>query len=287
MICDMIKVIKVSKSTYFYNVAKYNQKDKDFELKADIIRIFNEHKARYGYRRVRLQLLNEGTSVSQNKVKRIMKELGLKAKVTAKKYKSYKGTVGEKFNNLLLDKVCDPNKLTYTFKRNFTTTNVNQKWATDVSQFTTQYGKIFLSALIDICSRDIVAYTISTSPTFEHVYSMMVNALKKHKNVNDLILHSDQGWQYQMFRFTSLLKSKNIKQSMSRKGNCLDNSHIENFFGIMKKEMFYGYEKNFTSLEHCIQEMKSYIKYYNEKRIIERLGGVSPKSYRQKINDKL
>ena len=110
---------------------------------------------------------------------------------------------------------------------------------------------------------------------------MLDKAFEKYEKLDGLIFHSDQGWQYQMSYFQKRLKEKGIIQSMSRKGNCLDNSLMENFFGIMKNEMFYGREYEFESLDQLEQEMIKYIEYYNKDRITVKLKGLSPINYRQ------
>jgi transposase InsO family protein len=109
---------------------------------------------------------------------------------------------------------------------------------------------------------------------------MLEEAFSKYKSLKGLILHSDQGWQYQMHHYSEELKRKGIIQSMSRKGNCLDNSIVENFFGIMKNEMFYGYQYTFKTLEQLEQAILKYIDYYNNERITTKLKGLSPSQYR-------
>lgn len=134
----------------------------------------------------------------------------------------------------------------------------------------------------DVISFDlrIQEYKISKRPILKQVLDMVEDATRKIKETKGIILHSDQGWQYQNKRYQKLLKEKGIIQSMSRKGNCLDNAVIENFFGLLKSELFYL--KKFKSVEDFIKELKSYIKYYNTKRIKIKLKGLSPVEYRTK-----
>ena len=127
---------------------------------------------------------------------------------------------------------------------------------------------------------EIISYKISKRPILKQVLDMVKDATRKIKETKGIILHSDQGWQYQNRRYQELLKEKGIIQSMSRKGNCLDNAVIENFFGLLKSELFYL--KKFKSVEDFIKELKSYIKYYNTKRIKIKLKGLSPVEYRTK-----
>ena len=126
--------------------------------------------------------------------------------------------------------------------------------------------------------QSIISYDISTSPDFNQTKRMIDSAFKQYPNLEGLIFHSDQGWQYQHKTYQKWLKDKGIKQSFSRKGNCMDNSPMENFFGIMKNEMYYGYTYN--SKEELLTAMKEYIAYYNNERINIKRKGLSPLAYR-------
>ena len=192
------------------------------------------------------------------------------------KYKSYKGDMNGTCKNLLLDKKVDEVNHKTTYERNFKTTGCNQKWATDVSEFHISAGKLYLSPIIDMHNGEIVSFDISSNPNYVQITNMLKQAFSKYTNLDGLIMHSDQGWQYQMQHYHQALNEKGILQSMSRKGNCLDNSVMENFFGKMKNEMFYGHEYEFKSLEHLKKEMEEYIAYYNEKRIQVKLKGLTP-----------
>jgi transposase InsO family protein len=209
-----------------------------------------------------------------------MKVLGLFGITPKAKYKSYKGDMNGIVKNLLLDKKVDEVNHKTTYERNFKTTGCNQKWATDVSEFHISAGKLYLSPIIDIHNGEIVSFDISINPNYVQITNMLDQAFSRFDNLEGLIMHSDQGWQYQMQHYHKSLKDKGILQSMSRKGNCLDNSVIENFFGKMKNEMFYGREYEFESLEHLKKEMEEYITYYNEKRIKVKLKGLTPLQYR-------
>ena len=206
--------------------------------------------------------------------------LGLYAKKPRVKYKSYKGDMNGTVKNLLLDKEVDEATEKVTYKRNFTTTVCNQKWTTDVSEFHISAGKLYLSPILDMHNGEIISYDISNSPNYRQIANMLDYAFSKYDNLEGLIMHSDQGWQYQMRHYHQTLKDKGVHQSMSRKGNCLDNSLMENFFGIMKNEMFYGHESEFKTLEELKKAMDDYIIYYNEKRIKLKLKGMSPAQYR-------
>ena len=163
-------------------------------------------------------------------------------------------------------------------ERNFATNAPNRKWAIDVTQINIGSAKLYLSPILDMYNGEIISYNISTSPNLEQIYDMLDKAFAKFDCLDGLILHSDQGWQYQHYGYRKRLEDNNIIQSMSRKGNCLDNSMMENFFGIMKSELLYV--EKFDSPQAFIKALVEYIEYYNNKRIKSRLKGKSPVQYR-------
>jgi len=201
------------------------KRDKYSLTKETITAICRENRGRYGYRRVTGELHQRGILLNHKTVQRLMKELGLVCRVRMKKYHSYKGEVGRIAPNLI--------------ERNFEAEKPNQKWVTDVTEFSLFGQKLYLSPILDLCSRDIVSYTISDRPVLSMVTEMLDKALEKLPNGTSLILHSDQGWQYQHKQYQRMLKVRGIHQSMSRRGNCLDNAVIENFFGLLKSELLY------------------------------------------------
>lgn len=176
-------------------------------------RIYHKNEGNYGYRRITLEL-RATMIVNHKRVQSIMQKLGLKGKCKRRKYCSYRGEVGKVAENLL--------------QRNFKATAPNEKWVTDVSEFKCDEGKLYLSPIKDLFNGEIIAYDLADSPNFEQVTRMMNQAILKLNGATP-ILHSDQGWQYQMEGYQNLLKERGIKQSMSRKGNCLDNSAMESF----------------------------------------------------------
>ena len=276
----LLDISGLKRSTYYYTLNKLDKDTKNDDIMNTIIDIYYTHKARYGYRRITLELINRGYIVNHKKVKRLMSKMGLYARTPKAKYKSYKGDMNGTVKNLLLDKVIDEvNHKTY-YERNFKTERCNEIWSTDVSEFHIAAGKLYLSPILDLHNREIVSYNISTSPNYEQIKDMLAKAFNKYKDLKGLILTSDQGWQYQMQEYHIALEEKGIIQSMSRKGNCLDNSPMENFFGKMKNEMFYGYEYTFNTLEELKKEMENYISYYNNQRITEKLKGLTPVEYR-------
>ena len=138
--------------------------------------------------------------------------------------------------------------------------------------------KMYLSPILDMYNGEIIRYEISGRPVLGQVLRMLDNAFAKIPDNTNLIFHSDQGWQYQHKTYQKRLKDKGIRQSMSRKGNCLDNSIMENFFGLLKSELLYLRE--FDSMEEFRIELERYIDYYNNKRIKAKLKGLSPVQYR-------
>ena len=253
---------------------------KNDDIMNTIIDIYYQHKGRYGYRRITLELHNKGIQINHKKVKRLMSRMGLYGITPKAKYKSYKGDMNGVVKNQLLNKVVDgENHKTY-YERDFKTSKCNEKWTIDVSEFHIAAGKLYLSPILDIHNREIISYSISKSPNFDQTKEMLSQAFEKYPNLKGLIFHSDQGWQYQMNAYHIELNEKEIIQSMSRKGNCYDNSPMENFFGIMKREMFYGHEYEFQTLEELRIAMEEYIEYYNTQRITTKLKGLTPVQYR-------
>jgi putative transposase len=252
------------RSSYYYYEKRSCLNDKYKEVKDLIKDIYHRHKGRLGYRRITMAIKQTGIVINHKTVLRLMKVLGLKSLIRLKRYKSYKGEQGKIAPNIL--------------QRNFKATRPNEKWATDVTEFNVSGNKLYLSPIIDLFNGEIISYELSERPNFAQIVTMLKKSFKKLPNKTDLILHSDQGWQYQMKQYQSLLKEKGIKQSMSRKGNCLDNAIIENFFGILKSELFYL--KKDKSINELKNEIKEYINYYNNERIKLNLKGMSPIQYR-------
>ena len=264
------------RSDYYYWKNRIDPDTKNSDLMDAITTIYTDNHKRYGYRRITLQLKNEGWSVNHKAVKRLMSKLKLYGITPRAKYKSYKGDFNGTVDNKLLYKKVDTKRHRTEYIRDFSTTDVNEKWTTDVSEFHIAAGKLYLSPILDMHNREIVSYNISRSPSYVQIKDMLNKAFNKYDDLSNLIFHSDQGWQYQMHHYHKVLKEKGISQSMSRKGNCLDNSPMENFFGKMKNEMFYGHEFEFETLEQLQKAMEEYIDYYNNERIQVKLKGLTP-----------
>ena len=260
----LLNCLHMARSSFYYYVKQSGHADKYGEIKAMIQSLYHKHKGRYGYRRITLVLRQQGQIINHKTIFRLMQTLKLKSIIRVKKYKSYRGEQGKIVPNIL--------------NRAFKAEKPNQKWATDVTEFNVSGKKLYLSPVIDLYNQEIISYDISESPNFKNVMTMLNNALKKVNTSQSLILHSDQGWQYQMKQYQYSLKQKGITQSMSRKGNCLDNAIIENFFGILKSELFYL--KKYESINQLKKEIGDYINYYNNDRIKLNLNGMSPIQYR-------
>lgn len=263
----LIKVADIPRSTYYYWEKRLNREDKYSAVKAAIQSIYHEHKGRYGYRRITKELKKLGFFHNPKTINRLMNEMGLKCLVRLKKYRSYKGNVGRIAPNIL--------------QRDFKAEKMNQKWVTDVTEFHLFGEKRYLSPILDLCNGEIISYKVMKRPVYKLVGDMLDQAVKRLKSEDKVILHSDQGWHYQMKKYQRTLKEHGIRQSMSRKGNCLDNAVIENFFGLLKSELLYLQE--FKSIEHFEKELDAYIHYYNHKRMKTKLKDLSPVQYRTQI----
>ena len=254
----------LARSTYYYYL-KHQNTDKYGREKQEILNIFNANKGRYGYRRILIAMRNKGYEINHKTVLKLMNSLGLKGKQRKNdRYHSYKGTIGKVADNLL--------------KRDFHAEKPFEKLTTDVTQFNVCDSKVYLSPVLDLFNNEVVSYSVSTSPNLEQIREMLNGLFEKLPADAKPIFHSDQGWQYQHAEYQRLLTEHNITQSMSRKGNCMDNGAMENFFGRLKVEMFYG--EKFESVNAFIDELKKYIHYYNNERISLKLKGMSPVQYR-------
>ena len=257
----------MARSTFYYHLKALGRADRYEVEKKRICEIFHESKGRYGYRRVTMQLHNEGIAINHKTVERLMKEQGLKCLMRKKRYRSYKGTIGKIAPNVL--------------NRDFKADRPYQKLVTDVSQITIGDKKSFLSPVLDLFNGEVLGYDISDRADLSQINNMpdeVFTITDKQPEDRGTILHSDQGWQYQHKSYQDALQKHGIKQSMSRKGNCLDNSVIENFFGLMKSELLYA--NNYKSMELFKKDLKDYIEWYNNKRIKMKLKGMSPVQYR-------
>ncbi|ONI45756.1 transposase [Candidatus Epulonipiscioides gigas] len=265
----LLKIAKIPRSTY-YEIRNRQDKDiKNIDIISEIKDIAIKNKMLYGYRRITLELKNRGFNVNHKKVLRLMKKEGLLAITRRKrKYSSYKGTIGKIANNHI--------------KRDFEVTGPNQKWFTDVTEFNLKGEKLYLSPILDAYGRYIVSYNVSKTADLKQIKDMLEKALKDKADYSGLVFHSDQGWQYQHNSYQKVLSSYGIIQSMSRKGNSIDNGLMEGFFGIMKSEMFYNKENIYKSIDELTIAIDKYMNYYNNERIKVKLKGLTPNQFRNK-----
>lgn len=254
----------LSRSTFYYQAKLLEVEDKYAGVKAAIKAVYERHKGRYGYRRITAELRHAGQSVNHKTVQRLMKILGLKSLVRPKKYRSYRG-----------ERATSPNLL----NRQFDAARPNEKWVTDVTEFNVRGAKLYLSPVMDLFNGEIVAFEMQERPLYSLVGNMLKKALSKLKGQRAApLLHSDQGWHYQMPAYRKQLNNHGLTQSMSRKGNCLDNAAMESFFGTLKSEFFYL--NRFADVEELKAGLRGYLHYYNHQRIKLKLEGLSPVQYR-------
>lgn len=268
----LLEMAKIPLSVYYYqvNVIK-NEVNKYEEIEKEIDYLYlKKHKRRIGYQRIYIELKNQGVKIGKNKVLEIMRKKGYvkQNKVNYRKYNSYKGDLGGVKENIL--------------NQNFKATRPYEKAGTDVTMFRVKEEAVYLSPVIDFYTREILSYEVGTNAKLEKVLNMIKKLKINHKDkIKGMIIQSDQGIQYQNSRYSDLLKEYEIIQSMSRKGNCLDNSPTENFFGRLKEEIWYNKEYKYENSKELIREIHDYIKYYNETRIVTRLK-TSPINFRNK-----
>ncbi|ALE04270.1 integrase [Arthrobacter sp. ERGS1:01] len=254
------------RSTFFHRQAALTAPDRHAELRARIHEVFTEAKGRYGHRRIHAFLRRQGWQVAKKTVLKLMRAENLVCKVRSsrRRYSSYKGQVGKIAENLL--------------KRQFVTAAPNLTWVTDVTEFKVADRKVYLSPVMDLFDRSVVSFAVSESPNTAFTNRSLSEAISTLGPGEAPMVHSDQGFQYQHASWQKLLSNAGMTQSMSRKGNCLDNSVMENFFGHLKEEMFHHQEH--TSPESFITELEDYIRWYNKDRISLTLECLSPMEYR-------
>ena len=252
------------RSTFYYYL-KASKTDKYIAEKQAIIELYEQNKQRYGYRRITALLRQNNINLNHKTVLKLMKSLNIRGKRRKnEQYHSYKGEVGKVTENIL--------------NRDFTASKPFEKLTTDVTQFKVCNDKVYLAPVMDLYNREIIAYSISLRPDLAQIREMLQGLTDKLPDGATPIFHSDQGWQYQHAEYQRYLKEHNIIQSMSRKGNCMDNGAMENFFGRLKVEMFYG--EKFETVDEFVCRLREYIDYWNNERISLKLKGMSPVQYR-------
>jgi putative transposase len=261
----LLQVARLARSTFFYHQARLQAPDPQEALKAAVTEIFENNHGRYGHRRIHTELAKQGWTVAKKTVLKLMRSLRLVCKVRRKKrYNSYRGEQGKVAPNLL--------------NREFEADAPNRKWVMDVTEFSVDGRKLYLSPVMDLFDRQIISYTIGLSPNLELTNTSLRKALATLQGPQQPLVHSDQGFQYQHASWRNLLQGAGAVQSMSRKGNCYDNAVMENFFGHLKEELFH--HVRFLSTDALAAALHEYIRWYNTERISTKLEGLSPVQYR-------
>ena len=261
----LLEVAGLARSTFFYHQARLRAVDPKEAIKAAVTEIFTTSHNRYGHRRIHSELAKQGWAVARKTVLKLMRSLQLVCKVRRRKrYSSYQGEQG----------VIAPNLL----NREFDAHAPNQKWVTDVTEFRVGDRKLYLSPVMDLFDRQIISYSIGSSPNLDLANSSLRSALACLQPGQQPLVHSDQGFQYQHASWRILLSDAGAVQSMSRKGNCYDNAVMENFFGHLKEELFH--HVRFLSTDALAAAVNEYIRWYNNERISTKLKGLSPVQYR-------
>ena len=267
-LADLLQAAGLARSTFYYQCGAIKRTEQQSAMQTKIRAVYEEHKGRYGYRRITAALCKSmAEAVNHKCVQRLMQEMGLRALIRAKKRSWHVPGVTD---------VHVPNVL----QRDFSAQAPNQKWATDVTEFNGKGQKLYLSACMDLYNGEIIAHRMARRPIFELVSGTLRAALSRSERTAKLIVHSDQGWHYKMQPYRAMLARRGVKQSMSRKGNCFDNAAIESFFGTLKAEYFHL--ATLDSLEALEAGVHDYIHYYNHERIKLGLKGLSPVDYRQR-----
>ena len=260
------------RSTFFYHQKRLGEPDKHAALKDAIWESFKRNKHRYGYRRVLLDLRNQGWVVNHKLVYKLMCEMGLRAKVRQRRpYVSYSGTISHIADN--------------TLDRKFTPDKPNAVFVSDVTEFRVAGRKVYLSPVMDLFDRSIVAHTVATSPSTAFTADSLTKTIKTCAPEPGWIMHTDQGFQYQHSSWRNLIQDNGGVQSMSRKANCYDNAVMENFFGHLKTEMYHG--EVFNTVEEFNHAIDEYIQWYNTERVQQRLKGLTPMQYRNQTLEAL
>ena len=265
-----LKIAKLPKSSFYEWKEKLHQIDtEELELVDEIKEIVSESRGAYGYRRVTVALRKRKNVVNHKKVLRLMRENNLLCKKFHRRsrgYSSFKGEVGKIADNLL--------------DRNFKVNRPNEVWVSDVTEFKIHNSdaKLYLSPIMDLFNSEIISFSLSTSPNVAFTNNSLRKAIAKLPSKHKLVIHTDQGFHYQHISWVKCLEENGIIQSMSRRGNCLDNSPMENFFGLLKQEMYYGIK--YTSVDELCREIERYINWYNYDRIKAKLNGLSPIEFR-------
>lgn len=261
---ELLQIADIPRSAFYYHLKVLKSPEKYAELKCRIREIYDDNYGRYGYRRITMALKREANIINHKVIQRLMNVMKLKAAIRVKRYSSWRGQRGKTVDNLL--------------QRNFKASRPNEKWVTDVTEFAVNGRKLYLSPIIDLFNNEVISYSISERPTMPMIDDMLIKAFARMDAESKPVLHSDQGWQYRHRWYQYQLREFGVLQSMSRKGNCLDNACAECFFGTLTSECFYI--RKFNDVDELKVALEDYISYYNTRRISLKLNGLSPVEYR-------
>lgn len=263
----LLKKVELARSSYYFHGSIKGREDKYTQERSKIRQLFEKNRKRYGVRRLRKELLKEGIKLSKGVIRRLMLEEGLIAKgQTQKRYYSYKGEITPAVPNLI--------------NRDFQAASPNEKWLTDITEFSIPAGKVYLSPIIDCYDGAVIARTMGISPNADLVNKSLEIAIATLHGENTIV-HSDRGCHYRWPGWIALMSKHGLQRSMSRKGCSPDNSACEGFFGRLKNECFYGEDFSSYTIQEFIDYIDEYIDWYNEERIKMSLGGISPFEYRR------
>lgn len=267
---ELTEQLQLPRSSYFYQRARINAPDKYCDIRRSVADIFDLNRRCYGYRRVHVVLRRRGTRISEKVVRRLMAEEELVVQASKRRrYSSYNGEVSPAPDNLI--------------NRDFKAKLPNQKWLTDITEFQIPSGKIYLSPMIDCFDGLVVSWTIGTRPDADLVNTMLDEAIETLSEARFPLVHSDRGAHYRWPGWLSRIEDANLLRSMSAKGCTPDNAACEGFFGRMKNEFFYPQDWHTVTIEQFMEELDSYLRWYNEKRIKVSLGCLSPLEYRESL----
>ena len=267
---DLLRVLKIARSSYYYQETVRKQPDKYSEVRKKITKLFNENRRCYGYRRIYQELKRLGITISEKIVRSIMKSENLSVmSKRSRKYSSYKGEITPEAENII--------------NRNFHAEKPNQKWLTDITEFAIPAGKLYLSPIVDCFDGMIVKWKVGISPDAVLVNEMLDDAIDTLSPSEHPLIHTDRGCHYRWPGWIERMDAAGLTRSMSKKGCSPDNAACEGFFGRMKNEMFYGRSWLDVSIDDFIAEINHYINWYNTKRIKQSLGYMSPVEYRHSL----
>jgi putative transposase len=267
----MCRVLDVTRSGY-YAWKRQGERPQDEEnrrLDADIRRLFDLHKARYGAPRLVLELREEGWKVSRRRVAKRMRMLGLRARAARK----YKATTQSKHNLPVA-----PNRL----EQDFTAPAPNRAWVSDITYIWTEEGWLYLAAVLDLYSRSVIGWAMAERMTRELVMSALTMAIWRRRPEPGVVVHSDRGSQYASGDYQALLEANGFLCSMSRKGDCYDNAAMESFFHSLKVEQIN--DRRYRTREEAKADVFEYIEtYYNAVRRHSTLNYLSPRDFENRM----